>query len=358
MRTILILLSTIILFYFVSCRPQDLHTPTISTPLTPNTSSSQVVLKPEDCRGMCLVGDKLFVSSVEGLFWTADLGANWTKVSGSGGLPNEGTTYLQAQNGVLLSGMSEGGAYISLDSGKTWQQSLDASYKTNTGYSPSLVFIQGDTIFLCARTRDNLTNMIMRSTNRGLDNSWVRVKEEIGTVTFQGFIRIETMMYAFGQSGQIYTSSIETGFDTWEHTNDIIGIRENYCPLLWGKDTVVMPTGKGIYISYDKCKTWKAENSGLPSSYINTVTANESRIFVSTGLDDGTFTGIYWRKNNTGSWSVFNANITIGTATGDNAHYVLTMLATKTHLFIGTHRDGVKIIELSKILPEAYPIPR
>ncbi len=347
MRFLFPALVIVIIVTIIGCRPEDLQTPRGTTPIG---SSSGIVQKPEDCWGMLFMDDKLYVSSAEGLFWTSDLGQNWKKVSG-GGLPTGGTTYVQAQRGVFFVGMESGGLYISLDSGQTWQQSLDVSYKTNIGYAPSLLLFKGDTVFLSARTKDNLTNMIMRSSERGAPNSWVQYAAEIGTVVFHGFINIGNTIYAFSQDGQIFSSTTESGYNDWKYLNNIPGIRENYFPLLWG-NVVVMPTGQGVYFSSDNCQSWKAENIGLPGkAYCVSVVANKSTLFVSTGTADGAFTGIYWRKNNSTEWKVVNANIPIGSRTGDNAHYVLTMLATDTHLFIGTHGFGVKILELSKILP-------
>lgn len=355
MRIIQILLATAFFWSLIACRPEDLQTNRVVTPVSSTQSggsSSQVVKEPKDCRTIYFIGSTMFVSSMEGLFKSSDMGKNWTKIEGQG-LLNTAIGYVSLKAGVLFAAPIDGGLYCSLDTGATWAIALDRNYTIPYESSQSIVEFgdsNADTLF--ASVKETIGNAqsshIMFSSNNGKPQSWAKVYS-IPNPEYEVFRDLSVVgnsIFVFASRGGVYEANQIGAVDQWKSLPYIPNIRYINYSLVYNRSEILVCCNDGIRSTVDYCKSWSIISSGLPPQEAGATATNGKDVFTAMHNENGGFLGIYRRVNNRGFWMPLPSEIQSGSATSDNASYVQTMYATGTHLIIGTHGFGIKIIEL------------
>ncbi len=314
------------------------------------------------------VGNRLFSSSAEGLFWSNDWGKTWMKITGNG-FPDiinpsdsrfNGTTFVYEQQGMMLLGRKNGGVWLSLDSGRAWKQIISDNYLPISGgiYDQSSIFLNKDTLLVPMLSRNQGTSYILLSTNKG--ETWSEVQQSVGVVTFSSFWAVNDKVFAFGRRGEVFSSDRNTGLTQWTRRENIPDVTATYSFLPLGENTLLMNSPvTGLFKTTDACQSWQSANNGLARGYTN-IAINDKYIFVTlekqisaTGYS---FDGVYWQsKTGPAKWERLNIDAIIPPGktinTSDNGLYVFCLHATNDRLIIGTNGDGVKTYKFKNPFP-------
>ena len=305
---------------------------------------------------MTFVGDKLFVSSSEGLFWSTNLGATWTKING---LPNAPIGYIRMIAGNLFAAPTDGGLFVSADSGKTWEQALRNNFICPSS-SPTTITAFGDnipdTVFavVLEKTTTHPVSQVWFSDNRGREGSWY----QIFTVPYSSLnvLRdlaiIRNQLFTFSNTSEVFRADISVALDKWSELGSIPETKYVNSSLVYNSTTILVTCDNGIRVSDDLGVNWGSILSGLPRGETGSLIANNKHIFTTVHTAAGLFLGVYYRPNNQGLWKPIQIGTLSGTNTVENGSYIQAMIATNTHLFIGTYGDGVKVIQLKDVIPD------
>lgn len=307
---------------------------------------------------MCFVGGTLFTSSVEGLFRSEDNGITWKKVDG--GLPNSAVGYLHNFEGKMFASLTIGGVWMSQDSGKTWEQCLNNNFSLFGTAKQGIVQFGHDTLFAALIKNippDGKKSEIWFSDQGGIPNSWsfawsipytsVQANRDLAVV--------DNSIFVFTNKANVYECLPRTGIDKWNALEQVPTKELNFC-LTYDATTVLLTTvGSGILSSSDKCRTWNSVVAGLellPTMETSPLVSNGKDLFVALHSSRGEYLGIYWREKNEGRWKSIGAiNIPLRTLREEGTSYISSMIATKTHLIIGTSGDGVLTYKMKDIIP-------
>ena len=280
-----------------------------------NTVSHMLVSETPYAYGMLIAG------SGNGIYYSTDGGATWTKTSLNSGMIN---TLIMANDGTIVAGTYNNGIYYSTDNGKTWvQSSLDNS---NGGFNALIVANDGTIIAGSYNYKG-----IYYSTDNG--RTWTQSSLEDVNIESLTIANNGTVIAGSGGDGIYYStdngatwtqSSLESDYiHSLMVTNDgtVIAGSNNEHGIYYSTNNgrtwvqsslddkdirsfaianngTVIACGYGIYYSTDNGKTWSQSNRS--SGYVNSLTvANDGTIIA--GSDSGE--GISYSTDNGEMWS-------------------------------------------------------
>jgi photosystem II stability/assembly factor-like uncharacterized protein len=237
-----------------------------------------------------------------GVYLTIDSGASWNKLGGYT-LDNKTVNALAISGSNFIAATSNG-IYLSTNQGANWTQEAI----TGTTYA---LMISGTNLF--AGTIDGL----YFSTDKGI--SWTETslsKVAISSLAVSG----ATMFAGTGKGG---FRSIDNGIN-WTHISDF-GLLSEMSLAVSGENLFAAPAFNGIYRSTDNGISWNQMDTVLTTKNINSLTMSGSNLFASTdrGLFLSSNYGESWglvsgssRISYVGSLDVLGSNWFAGTPSG------------------------------------------
>lgn len=208
------------------------------TPINTNLTGDYV-------NALLVNGANLYVGTNDGLFVSANNGAQWTRRNT--GLP-DAILALLANGGDLFVGTNNG-VFRSTDQGQSWLPARDGIADKSVG---SLIFSGGN---FFAGTYEN---GVYLSTNRG--QSWTRVNTGLTNLEVTALAASGTVLLAGTQGGGVFRS-VNQG-QNWTPANTGLP-HPNVNALLVNGANIFAGTGGGVFVSANQGQSWTALNAGL-----------------------------------------------------------------------------------------------
>jgi hypothetical protein len=242
-------------------------------------------------------------SSFDGLYYSIDSGVNWTQSDFTIGGTTSGnffTVALSGTNAIAATSTDDNGIYYSINSGQTWTQSINLT----TGNFNSVALSSDGTKGIAG---SNSALGLYYTTNSGV--TWTRSDLASGGPTENDFYSVSlsgTNAIAGSMSGTGIYYSTNSG-QTWTQT--AVNIGDFYSVFLSGANGIAGSgnSNDGIYYTTNSGVTWT--KSSLASG--NFVVALSGSIAVATSSDwfaTGTGTGIYKSLDYGQNWTGAGVN--------------------------------------------------
>jgi len=240
---------------------------------------------------------KLFLSTLSGLLTSNDNGNSWTSLVNKNGLNTIYSLHVTTDGGQIILLSARQGLWMSVDDGATWKQTR-ASYP---GDQDLTVYMDSN----AAHIFDGTNNSgVSYSSDKG--GSWASrngglVKTEIHSMAAAGGGKFIVQAKDEIHGNAIYKTS-DAG-DTW----DTLITGYNFTSVAASDDTIFAASnGAGLYKSSDGGATWQKDNT-LPGIYkenLNVViVTGEGVAYI--GADNGAL----YRANNKGAWTIKSSGL-------------------------------------------------
>ncbi len=207
---------------------------------------------------------------------------------------------------------TQGGVYISIDSGLTWALS-------NNGFPQNAIVsslaIKGANIFA-----GTYSNGVFVSINHG--GFWTQANIGLTDTIINTLVVSGTNIFA-GTHGGIFLSTNNGGL--WNAVNNGIANSQIFSLATDGVRFFAGGDSGAVFLSTNNGALWTSIDTGLPSSTVLSLTISGTNIFA------GTFGGgVFLSTNDGGLWNAVNIGLT--------NTYVHTLAISGTNIFAGTHK--------------------
>jgi len=265
-------------------------------------------------------GSTLFIGTKHCIFISSDYGENWTEVGLKENIKNVFNVCVNEQ-GVFASSYTDG-LYYSADNGATWTK-LSALPNNKLVNIVSCFAFQGTNIYV-----GTLDSGIFYSTNKG--ESWSEINNGLTSLSVNKIIIKDNNIYAGTFIGGVSLST--NNGESWSAvSSDLLKpvYKKNniYCLALNGTK-LFAGTSYGLYSTEDNGSTWSACHSGLASTNVVSLYKNGNNLFA------GTNNGIFQSSNYGENWECLNSDL-------DYSIEVRGIIKENDKIFIGTNLKGV-----------------
>jgi hypothetical protein len=197
-------------------------------------------------------------------------GSGWESMDNGSHWTNNGGGFMYS-NGTYIFGVGSDGIYLSGDSGK------DNTWVKVTNFPATNIAGIGAYIFA------NSGSAIWRSSDNGTAGTWSQISPPfIGAMTTMG-----TLLFIPG-SGML-AESTDNGSNWTTLSVDSAGVAVTVNCLVSDGKNLFAGTNKGVLVSTDTGKNWRAENDGLPNHDIVTmgIFDKDTLLFIDAKVDAG-----------------------------------------------------------------------
>ncbi len=223
---------------------------------TDNGNSWELVFDSLFIRRIRTEGDKIYVPTSQGLFYSGDNGNSWSNISSNLPLPNY-VLCTETFNGTLYAGLADSGVYKSTNNGISWSRSWA------NGLTRDIRFIFSFNNTLFASEGEGSTNRIYKSNDNGV--SWAQ------SSFFPMIMNYYTIKDVKLTGNGIFMAVV---------------FRQSAGSLLEG----------GVLYSSDG-NSWELRRQGILPNLVNTIELNNSDVFAGSG------SGVFKSTNNGTVWS-------------------------------------------------------
>ncbi len=219
------------------------------------------------------VNDDMYLGTGDGVYKSTNNGNSWDFIFNPG--LNIATHALDYDNGVLVTGASGIGIYISQDFGVTWTLTSTNGISTNVDYES--IEIIGNTIIVSTTNSE-----IFVSENLGA--SWNNRSIPGGFSTTSDLQLINNKLYAATNRGLFISDNLGV---SWRlYNTDIKSING----IAIDGDKIYAATSTGVYVTNQTLGEWYPLCEGLGLKYTNEIYVKESILLA------GTFSSSVWRR--------------------------------------------------------------
>lgn len=259
-------------------------------------------------QGIKNVGNKLFIGTSDGPFFSEDQGDSWQFTSK--GYSSYITTSFQVKDSTLIVGTAGNGIFISNDKGKSWQKSNNGLNSINELYINTIEILENK-IYIATE------NGVFKSNDLGAN--WVKIFTP-GLNNNVSDLSVDSSNIAICVYNQGVYMSYDTG-QSWS-LKDTASISSLYFTsiLLHGDTLLVGTINNGLFLSVDQGGAWVNKNV-FNTPYIKQIKYNNNQTFVFT------YNGLYLSKDWGTSWTAihtcFNNDIINAIAFNNNIIYAV-----------------------------------
>ena len=240
-----------------------------------------------DIYSMYSSGSSIFAGTGKGIYLSTDEGSSWVKrFTGIEALPPYAYCFTSG-NGIVFSGVSNGGLYSTTDNGLDW-------YHSNNG-------IYANSIFYCLT---NYNNVLMAGGNYGVylssdyGTSWVNSTTNPPLII--DFLPHGSEIYACGYGG-IFRST-DNGRNWLRAYNGAV----TFISMAAGLSNLYAASQYGLYKSTNSGQNWSSFPSPASPDPISSIATYNDKLFVcyrDSGLYVSTSSGTSWTTGLTGFYS-------------------------------------------------------
>ncbi len=255
-----------------------------------------------EVRSVFTYNNKVFIGTQHReLFYSDDEGKNWQKLFLNLPIEEQSIENVVATEKVILVGIQGFGIRRSFDNGQTWDwanQGLSSFTINSMATLPGKVFIAtGKGVFV--------------SVNEGYSYQPVHTGwPGLNVITLATH---HAVLFAGTSNGGLFRYHVEN--DTWEKIEGA-NLRASIKTIAFQDDDIFLGTsGQGVIRIAGKSRQIKEVNTGLPTSFIHELAANDSRIFAATdaGLFISADKGQHWLPQNEPSNNTFETVYSVAT---------------------------------------------
>jgi photosystem II stability/assembly factor-like uncharacterized protein len=259
-----------------------------------NNGDSWTSVNNQGAAKLVVSGSKLYSVGLNGVNVTTNNGTSWSALNNGLGIAASRVSSLAINGDTLVAGTSGYGVFISVNGGTNWAEANNGL--TNTGVNA--VMISGTT--LLAGTRDGA----FISTNSGV--SW-NLLSDIHTATATtdevfSFFKKATSIYACTNGGGIFVSTNNGA--TWLTSNSGLVNSCIWALAACGNKLLAATWGDGVFASDNGGNTWASSTEGI-AEIGNRLYTSGNNIYVSTMSSQHSnthFPSIFTSNNNGNNW--------------------------------------------------------
>jgi hypothetical protein len=240
--------------------------------------------------GIVALGQKLFAATEAEDQWCStylslDSGKTWADT----GQPPGVIEALIVTGGRIFAG-TDGGVFLSTDTGITWTAKLDSGLNNYVGGLALSTDAYGDTNLLALEGNNSWTSFqVYLSTNYG--NTWTEDSNGLPSGYLHAIAARDSNIFVGGTTG-VYRSTNNGASWTLSGLNN----SEEMALYFFGSN-LLAGTLDGLYLSTDNGKNWPL--TGVPAAKVNCLASTDSILFV------GTSAGNVFRSTNDGlNWQI------------------------------------------------------
>jgi len=255
-------------------------------------------------KSIALSGSNIFAGANNGVFLSNNNGVNWINLTS--GMIGSNISELETMGSNIFAGYyqnnigsNEGGMFLSNDNGSVWNS-------PGLNYDIKAFAVSGNNVFA------GCNNGVLVSTDSGA--SWTlfnngMTNHSIYSLAVSGSNIFAGSYFQYNNIGGIYMSS-DNGA-SWNLVKPDSALSGVVSSIVVSGSNIFAAynyynNASSMFLSTDNGATWNAINSGLPGSYIYSLAASGSNIFLGIG---GT---VYRSTNNGSSWVEVNNGIPFG----------------------------------------------